>query len=465
MAFDPFNDFETRGYLRNHAGTKDPAIIRRLEHNAFSGNILRALKALQNAPEINLERVQETHQILFGDIYPWAGEDRSQNASDLNVTKGVIDFQLAPYVQHGVAHALENARNIETFKEDPGKVIGELAYAHSFLEGNGRTITAVVSELSRRAGFYIAWQETNKHDYLQALTKELDEPNKKHLTSYLRPFMREGELGVEQEAASLTTLPGLSVPDKNLESVQDTKPVLTIVAGPNGAGKSSLTASGIFVGATVIDPDAIAREISPGNPEAAGRRAGKRALDLRRDLLGKGKSLVVETTLSGNSTLSLIDEAKVNGFRVELKYIGLDSSELAKARVASRVTTGGHNVSDEDIERRFSRSLENLPVAISRSDQTEVYDNSGKSTHRLVATLEPKNSRFQDAPAWATDAAFEAAQIDLGKAQNVVELERATQRAFDAARAGGVSNEQLDRQVRNLERVQDRKSNREGHDL
>lgn len=40
MAFDPFNDFETRGYLRNHAGAKDPGVVRRLEHNVFIGTHL-----------------------------------------------------------------------------------------------------------------------------------------------------------------------------------------------------------------------------------------------------------------------------------------------------------------------------------------------------------------------------------------------------------------------------------------
>jgi cell filamentation protein len=33
MTFDPFNDFETRGYLRNLLGENDPVIIKYLEHN------------------------------------------------------------------------------------------------------------------------------------------------------------------------------------------------------------------------------------------------------------------------------------------------------------------------------------------------------------------------------------------------------------------------------------------------
>ena len=32
MTFDPFGDFETRGYLRNIARTKDSKIVRQMEH-------------------------------------------------------------------------------------------------------------------------------------------------------------------------------------------------------------------------------------------------------------------------------------------------------------------------------------------------------------------------------------------------------------------------------------------------
>lgn len=459
MAFDPFNDYETHGYLRNVAGTKDPAIVSRLEHNAFAGNVLRALNYLRDAPEVALEQVQHTHQILFEDVYPWAGQDRSQNASDLNITKGALSFQLAPYVQQGVAHALQSGSDTEGFRADPGKFIGELAYAHPFLEGNGRTIMAVVSELTRRAGFHIAWQETDKRDYLSVLTREIDEPNKGHLSRYLKPFIREEALGIEQEARSLATLPGLSAPQSSANAA--VQPVLSIVAGPNGAGKSTLTAARTFGAMPVVDPDAIARTINPDNPGAAATAAGKRALDMRRELLEKQQSFVVETTLSGNSALGLMQEAKAHGFRVELNYLGLESTHLAKTRVAS----GGHAVPEEDIERRFARSRNNLADAISTADRSVLYDNSGDSPFRKVAELTRDDFTFDRAPVWATNAAFSAAQNDLGKAETVAELDRATKRAFDAARAGGVETEQLQNEVRKLGSERSRQQNREGHDL
>lgn len=72
--------------------------------------------------------------------------------------------------------------------------MGYLAYAHPFLDGNGRTIMTVDTELCRRAGIHIDWSHSEKAPYLAALTKELQDPAKGHLDNYLRPFVREGTL-------------------------------------------------------------------------------------------------------------------------------------------------------------------------------------------------------------------------------------------------------------------------------
>jgi cell filamentation protein len=77
----------------------------------------------------------------------------------------------------------------ERFRERPGEVMGLLAFAHPFLDGNGRTILLVFMELSFRAGFTINWPESNKNDYLQALTDEINAPSQRHLDHYLQPFV------------------------------------------------------------------------------------------------------------------------------------------------------------------------------------------------------------------------------------------------------------------------------------
>jgi cell filamentation protein len=70
----------------------------------------------------------------------------------------------------------------------PGEVMGLFAYGHPFLDGNGRTMLLIHLELCHRAGFSIAWQNTQKNAYLEALSREIIAPGKGVLDAYLLPF-------------------------------------------------------------------------------------------------------------------------------------------------------------------------------------------------------------------------------------------------------------------------------------
>lgn len=73
----------------------------------------------------------------------------------------------------------------------PGEVMGYLAYGHPFLDGNGRTIMVVHTELAQRAGISIDWGATGKTEYLTALTKEIEKPGAGLLDAHLKPFIRK----------------------------------------------------------------------------------------------------------------------------------------------------------------------------------------------------------------------------------------------------------------------------------
>ncbi len=57
MTFDPFGDYETRGYLRNIAGEKDPDIVRRLEHNSFMTGVDEAFERLARIDQLSYQDV------------------------------------------------------------------------------------------------------------------------------------------------------------------------------------------------------------------------------------------------------------------------------------------------------------------------------------------------------------------------------------------------------------------------
>lgn len=167
------------------------------------------------------------------------------------------------------------------------------------------------------------------------------------------------------------------------------KPILTIIAGPNGSGKSTFTrATSQALRVPVIDPDLEARILKRDNPEAAAIAGGKQAIKRARAYLDSGESFAVETTLSGNTYLRMMVEAKTRGWQVNLIYVGVDDVQTCIERVAQRVATGGHNVPQEDIRRRYTRSLANLLVALQQADSALIFDNSTLFGYQKLLTIE-----------------------------------------------------------------------------
>ncbi|SDI08367.1 cell filamentation protein [Bradyrhizobium sp. Rc2d] len=208
MTFDPFGDFEARGYLRNLAEEKDPAIVRRLEHASFTTGIDDAFAALQKKKTLTYADVLITHKTLFEAMYPWAGQDRLQTAPNIAVSRGGILFAHPGYIQNAIEHALKLGNDSNTMREKPGEVMGYLAHGHPFLDGNGRTIMVVHSVLAQRAGFSIDWASTDKPAYLQALTKELDDPGKGILDKYLKSYIQSAASNLKEHIAAAKGLDG-----------------------------------------------------------------------------------------------------------------------------------------------------------------------------------------------------------------------------------------------------------------
>ena len=60
-------------------------------------------------------------------------------------------------------------------------------------------------------------------------------------------------------------------------------------------------------------------------------------------------------------------------------FFWLNSTELAKQRVALRVSEGGHNIPQEVIERRYHRGINNLfKIYLPICDNVMTFDNSDK---------------------------------------------------------------------------------------
>ncbi|PXX41404.1 Fic family protein [Undibacterium pigrum] len=191
--FDPFGDFAAAGYLRNHEGLKDLEIIKIQEHVFFEANLPDAIAYLQSIDgPISYQDFLQVHNILFVDFYPWAGQDRHALGVGRLINKGSqIQFEVAELSRRAIEHGLDLGNEIEIMRNRPGEVMGYFAWGHPFLDGNGRTMLLVHTELCARAGIFIDWQASSKGAYLQALSNELAKPGKGILDAYLKPHLRE----------------------------------------------------------------------------------------------------------------------------------------------------------------------------------------------------------------------------------------------------------------------------------
>jgi len=135
---------------------------------------------------------------------------------------------------------------------------------------------------------------------------------------------------------------------------------LYIIAGSNGAGKT--TASYTILPEMLncrefVNADSIATGLSPFNYESVAFEAGRIMLKRIHQLMEEKVDFAFETTLAARSYISFIRDAKVINYEITLLYFWLSSPELAKKRVAQRVSEGGHNIPADVIERRLlSRS-------------------------------------------------------------------------------------------------------------
>lgn len=158
---------------------------------------------------------------------------------------------------------------------------------------------------------------------------------------------------------------------------------IIVIAGPNGAGKTTFATE--FLPneadcAVFVNVDLIAAGLSPFRPGSAALQAGRLMARQIRDHVRQGDSFAFETTLSVLGYAPRIPHWRDQGYRVKLFFLRLPSPEAAVARVAQRVSEGGHDVPEPVIRRRFHAGWRNFErVYRDIVDAWAVYDNAGET--------------------------------------------------------------------------------------
>lgn len=172
----------------------------------------------------------------------------------------------------------------------------------------------------------------------------------------------------------------------------------TIIGGVNGVGKSSLT--GVLVAenndlGVIIDTDKITAEL--GGDKIKG---GIAAIERINNSLDMGINFTQETTLSGQRTLKTIKKAIERDYYIRLYYIGVNTAEESIKRIKNRVEKGGHNIADEDVQRRYNKRFEDLLTVLPYCNEVHFFDNE----NGFIEKAEYRNGQLiiksDDVPNW-----------------------------------------------------------------
>jgi len=165
-----------------------------------------------------------------------------------------------------------------------------------------------------------------------------------------------------------------------------------IIGGPNGAGKSTFVEYYLpkYIKVTnFINADHIAKGLAPLNHNSQSIRAGKLMLQLIDEHIEKNVSFGFETTLAGQKWIELIRKLKVNGYKISIFFLDIDTTDLAINRVEKRVELGGHDIPELTIRRRFTRARFNFWNKYRQlSDEWYLFNNSEFNNPQIIVFKE-----------------------------------------------------------------------------
>lgn len=179
---------------------------------------------------------------------------------------------------------------------------------------------------------------------------------------------------------------------------------IVLLGGPNGAGKT--TAARVLLPEffdlhPFLNADEIARRLSPNDVETAAFAAGRQMLAEIRTLVRDGRSFAIETTCAGKSYLRFLEQCKLDGWRITLLYFWLPTPEMAIARVARRVSSGGHTIPSDVIRRRYYAGISNMRnLYLSLADEAEIYDNTDRQRLLIAEKRGGRELYVHDSGRW-----------------------------------------------------------------
>lgn len=152
--------------LENKLGMTDPSELAREEERLSKKKALELFESgcLDSLEAGTYAALAEIHRRLFDEIYDFAGRMRR-----VNIAKG--NFRFVPLMYLEAALRTIDRMPQSTFDEIVEKYV-EMNVAHSFREGNGRSMRIWLDLILRKElGVVVDWSGVDKEDYLPAMER------------------------------------------------------------------------------------------------------------------------------------------------------------------------------------------------------------------------------------------------------------------------------------------------------
>lgn len=163
---DPYVYPDTQTLI-NQYNIRDQAALQDIESAVYA----KAINTPFPKGQWNYEHLKAIHHHFFGELYSWAGSERT-----IDISKNDSLFCLSSFIHKEINKLFtqlskeQHLQGLEKsdFCERMAHYFNELNAVHPFREGNGRTLRAFSSELAKQAGFELHWDKVDRQTYLQA---------------------------------------------------------------------------------------------------------------------------------------------------------------------------------------------------------------------------------------------------------------------------------------------------------
>ncbi|GGF19799.1 Fic family protein [Halobacillus andaensis] len=163
--------------LINHYDIMDDRQLQSME-NILATQRLSEMQATPVQGDFDLRHLQKIHENIFKDLYPFAGELRSEN-----ITKDGFTFAQAQFIREAAlelfSQLLEedwDGMNKEQLAARVAHYMAEINVLHPFREGNGRSLREFIRCLALEAGYFIDWAAVPKEQVLKASIESVRDP-------------------------------------------------------------------------------------------------------------------------------------------------------------------------------------------------------------------------------------------------------------------------------------------------